>query len=123
MAALSLRLPQIPLTNLRFSRTRRPLKILRCFSTSPSATSEPYTTVEYLSPASQSIPSVLESNKWEPFIKKKVVMRVGYVGSDYRGLQMQRDEHELSSPQSPRGPCHSQDVGLTQHYHIVSGNQ
>ncbi|XP_024028196.1 putative tRNA pseudouridine synthase [Morus notabilis] len=36
-------------------------------------------------------------NKWEPFRKKKVVMRVGYVGTDYRGLQMQRDEHSLST--------------------------
>ncbi|KAL6507011.1 hypothetical protein OROHE_022146 [Orobanche hederae] len=35
--------------------------------------------------------------KWEPFRKKKVVMRVGYVGSDYRGLQIQRDEHGLST--------------------------
>ncbi|XP_031377229.1 putative tRNA pseudouridine synthase isoform X2 [Punica granatum] len=37
------------------------------------------------------------STKWQPFRKKKVVMRVGYVGSDYRGLQMQRDEHSLST--------------------------
>ncbi|KAM3325874.1 putative tRNA putativeuridine synthase [Capsicum chacoense] len=80
MAALCvLRLPQI-----------RPLKILRCFSSSAS--------VEDLSPAPESSPTLfLESNKWKPFIKKKVVMRVGYVGSDYRGLQMQRDEHELST--------------------------
>ncbi|KAF3616271.1 hypothetical protein FXO38_34638 [Capsicum annuum] len=80
MAALCiLRLPQI-----------RPLKILRCFSSSAS--------VEDLSPALESSPTLfLENNKWKPFIKKKVVMRVGYVGSDYRGLQMQRDEHELSS--------------------------
>lgn len=37
------------------------------------------------------------NGKWEPFRKKKVVMRVGYVGTDYRGLQLQRDEHELST--------------------------
>lgn len=97
MAGLCVRLPQIPLTNLRFLRSRT-LKIVLCSSTSS-----------------------VESNKWEPFIKKKVVMRVGYVGSDYRGpffffhhnlkylnvvfflilliagLQMQRDEHQLSS--------------------------
>ncbi|KAF3614139.1 hypothetical protein FXO37_36082 [Capsicum annuum] len=79
MAALCIRLPQI-----------RPLKILRCFSSSAS--------VEDLSPALESSPTLfLENNKWKPFIKKKVVMRVGYVGSDYRGLQMQRDEHELSN--------------------------
>ncbi|EXB28415.1 Putative tRNA pseudouridine synthase [Morus notabilis] len=26
-------------------------------------------------------------NKWEPFRKKKVVMRVGYVGTDYRAIE------------------------------------
>ncbi|KAJ8441876.1 hypothetical protein Cgig2_034135 [Carnegiea gigantea] len=31
--------------------------------------------------------------KWEAFRKKKVVMRVGYVGTNYRGLQKQRDEN------------------------------
>ncbi|KAL3631790.1 hypothetical protein CASFOL_024774 [Castilleja foliolosa] len=35
--------------------------------------------------------------KWEPFRKKKVAMRVGYVGSDYRGLQIQRDQPGLST--------------------------
>ncbi|XP_027332501.1 putative tRNA pseudouridine synthase [Abrus precatorius] len=39
----------------------------------------------------------LSLQKWEPFVKKKVVMRVGYVGTDYRGLQMQRDEHRFST--------------------------
>ncbi|GAB2274254.1 hypothetical protein Dimus_009019 [Dionaea muscipula] len=29
--------------------------------------------------------------KWESFRKKKVVMRVGYVGTNYKGLQLQRD--------------------------------
>ncbi|XP_028753348.1 putative tRNA pseudouridine synthase [Neltuma alba] len=40
---------------------------------------------------------LLSPNKCHPFMKKKVVMRVGYVGTDYRGLQMQRDEHRLST--------------------------
>ncbi|WOL14783.1 hypothetical protein Cni_G23564 [Canna indica] len=35
--------------------------------------------------------------KWESFRKKKVVMRVGYVGTDYRGLQKQHDAHDLST--------------------------
>ncbi|GMI96915.1 hypothetical protein like AT2G30320 [Hibiscus trionum] len=42
-------------------------------------------------------PLPLSASKWEPFRKKKVVMRVGYVGTDYRGLQLQRDEHQLST--------------------------
>ncbi|KAJ4764266.1 tRNA pseudouridine synthase [Rhynchospora pubera] len=36
-----------------------------------------------------------EGLRWEPFRKKKVVMRVGYVGTDYRGLQIQRAINEL----------------------------
>ncbi|KAJ1412237.1 Pseudouridine synthase I, TruA, C-terminal [Sesbania bispinosa] len=54
----------------------------------------------YCSSSTQSLPThspSLSLDKWEPFMKKKVVMRVGYVGTDYRGLQMQRDEHELST--------------------------
>ncbi|KAJ8759693.1 hypothetical protein K2173_009794 [Erythroxylum novogranatense] len=35
--------------------------------------------------------------KWVPFRKKKVVLRVGYVGTDYRGLQKQLDQHSLST--------------------------
>ncbi|KAL4189919.1 hypothetical protein AMTRI_Chr08g167840 [Amborella trichopoda] len=31
------------------------------------------------------------NGRWESFRKKKVVMRIGYVGTDYRGLQLQRD--------------------------------
>ncbi|KGN66289.2 putative tRNA pseudouridine synthase isoform X2 [Cucumis sativus] len=34
--------------------------------------------------------------KWQAFRKKKVVLRIGYVGTDYRGLQMQRNQ--LSHP-------------------------
>uniref|UniRef100_A0A7N0UN13 Pseudouridine synthase I TruA alpha/beta domain-containing protein n=1 Tax=Kalanchoe fedtschenkoi TaxID=63787 RepID=A0A7N0UN13_KALFE len=35
--------------------------------------------------------------KWVPYGKKKVVMRVGYVGSDYRGLQLQRNDHSVAT--------------------------
>ncbi|KAL3721080.1 hypothetical protein ACJRO7_005840 [Eucalyptus globulus] len=42
-------------------------------------------------------PERSEQLKWQAFLKKKVVMRVGYVGTNYRGLQMQRDEHSLST--------------------------
>ncbi|MED6172475.1 hypothetical protein PIB30_050460 [Stylosanthes scabra] len=31
--------------------------------------------------------STLSLPKWEPFLKKKVVMRVGYVGTDYRAIE------------------------------------
>ncbi|XP_065880404.1 putative tRNA pseudouridine synthase [Euphorbia lathyris] len=37
------------------------------------------------------------TKKWESFRKKKVVLRVGYVGTDYRGLQKQLDEHSTST--------------------------
>ncbi|CAN0903775.1 Putative tRNA pseudouridine synthase [Linum grandiflorum] len=37
------------------------------------------------------------AGKWIPIRKKKVVLRVGYVGTDYRGLQKQHDEHSLST--------------------------
>ncbi|XP_074357650.1 putative tRNA pseudouridine synthase isoform X2 [Apium graveolens] len=42
-------------------------------------------------------PYYLPNTKWDPFRKKKVVMRVGYIGTDYRGLQKQLDQHSLST--------------------------
>ncbi|KAF5187456.1 Pseudouridine synthase family protein [Thalictrum thalictroides] len=36
-------------------------------------------------------------DSWEPYRKKKVVMRVGYIGTNYRGLQIQRDEHSFTT--------------------------
>ncbi|GFZ01722.1 pseudouridine synthase family protein [Actinidia rufa] len=79
---------------------------LLCFSdssllssppSSPSAASKPESEPE-TSPRPPSDDAVhLHAAKWTPFRKKKVVMRVGYVGTDYRGLQMQRDEHSLST--------------------------
>ncbi|EPS72857.1 hypothetical protein M569_01902, partial [Genlisea aurea] len=38
-----------------------------------------------------------EERRWIAIRKKKVVMRIGYVGSDYRGLQIQRDEQGFST--------------------------
>lgn len=55
-----------------------------CFSSSAAAASPP--SLETLPPAAVS------HEKWEPYRKKKVVMRVGYVGTDYKGLQMQKDD-------------------------------
>ncbi|KAJ4971390.1 hypothetical protein NE237_004489 [Protea cynaroides] len=39
----------------------------------------------------------VSGERWESFRKKKVVMRVGYVGTDYRGLQKQFDDNSLST--------------------------
>lgn len=113
-------------TNLRFAIPKEPLRIiLRRVSTLSSV--EPLGTAAAAEVATPSN----TAQKWEPFRKKKVVMRVGYIGSDYRGLilnthyicfhfcfsfagfaavvcliflfefgaglQIQRDEHELSS--------------------------
>ncbi|KAI4295131.1 hypothetical protein MLD38_040621 [Melastoma candidum] len=81
----------IPLFRKRTSITMRPF-FFRAVASSPSV--------------APPLPSVVESCResqqpsgtaWQPFCKKKVVMRVGYVGSNYRGLQMQKDEHSLST--------------------------
>ncbi|KAG8371545.1 hypothetical protein BUALT_Bualt13G0099000 [Buddleja alternifolia] len=70
-------------TNLHFTKPINYCKnvIILRFSTSSAA----------------EVPLSETAQKWEPFRKKKVVMRVGYVGSNYRGLQIQRDEHALST--------------------------
>ncbi|KAK6122162.1 hypothetical protein DH2020_044090 [Rehmannia glutinosa] len=94
MAVSFLRIPVSPwwltplTTNRRFKNLNnyKPLKVIILrFSTSPYAAA-----TTQVSPSETAL-------KWEPFRKKKVVMRVGYVGSDYRGLQIQRDEHALST--------------------------
>ncbi|XP_028768888.1 putative tRNA pseudouridine synthase isoform X2 [Neltuma alba] len=89
MALSSLRFPVVPLltkspcpTFLSSDPiTRR--RWVRCCSVSTQTSTQP--------PPSESV------FKWEPARKKKVVMRIGYVGTNYRGLQMQRDEHSLST--------------------------
>ncbi|KAK4412432.1 putative tRNA pseudouridine synthase [Sesamum alatum] len=71
---------------LKYPSNCKPLKafVLRLSTSSSTAAATQVTRLE-------------AARKWEPFRKKKVVMRVGYVGSDYRGLQIQRDEHALST--------------------------
>ncbi|XP_019462395.1 PREDICTED: putative tRNA pseudouridine synthase [Lupinus angustifolius] len=71
-----------PSTNPTLNPNIPPTLFFRCSSSSTSS----YSSTHSPSPS-----------KWDPFLKKKVVMRVGYVGTDYRGLQIQRDEHELST--------------------------
>lgn len=44
-----------------------------------------------------SFPPSPQPHSWQPFRKKKVVMRLAYVGTNYRGLQIQPDQHSLSS--------------------------
>ncbi|XP_034688518.1 putative tRNA pseudouridine synthase isoform X3 [Vitis riparia] len=90
MVVSSLRFPLFPwiisnhTSNLRFSNPRiLPQWSPHCSSSSSSTVTE--------SNPDQSV------QKWESFRKKKVVMRVGYVGTNYRGLQMQRDESSLST--------------------------
>ncbi|CAK9186476.1 unnamed protein product [Ilex paraguariensis] len=69
---------------------------LRLHCSSPSLQPTTTTTAQTSAPDPPNPSLNLTSDKWESFRKKKVVMRVGYVGTDYRGLQLQRDEHSLS---------------------------
>ncbi|KAK7276092.1 hypothetical protein RIF29_17225 [Crotalaria pallida] len=94
---LSCSLPFSPLSPSPNPITPPPLPpslFFKCFSSSSSSTS---TSTSTHSPS---------PSQWDPFIKKKVVMRVGYVGTHYRGLQMQRDQHELSSIETLLIPYH-----------------
>ncbi|XP_054819035.1 putative tRNA pseudouridine synthase [Prosopis cineraria] len=74
---------QKPLPDFSKLRPIARRRCVRCCSVSTQTSSQP--------PPSESV------FKWEPARKKKVVMRIGYVGANYRGLQMQRDEHSLST--------------------------
>ncbi|XP_021810503.1 putative tRNA pseudouridine synthase [Prunus avium] len=79
----SLWLPRLPIQSFRFSKPILPLRLNLIYcSSSISSTAQQTST---------------DLDKWQSVRKKKVVLRVGYVGSDYRGLQMQRDEHSLST--------------------------
>nr|GLL42878.1 putative tRNA pseudouridine synthase isoform X1 [Ipomoea trifida] len=105
MAVPSLRLsislrPPTPFRSLQFTSAQKRLTLFVCFCSSSSVAPlplEPCTTAEVVAPPQSNAPHSISGAKWEPFRKKKVVMRVGYVGSDYRGLQMQRDVHALST--------------------------
>ncbi|XP_058198741.1 putative tRNA pseudouridine synthase isoform X2 [Rhododendron vialii] len=70
---------------------------LLCLPTCSALPSSPPTATQNPPPPPANGTVHLPAVKWTPFRKKKVVMRVGYVGSGYRGLQMQRDENALST--------------------------
>ncbi|XP_057953311.1 putative tRNA pseudouridine synthase [Malania oleifera] len=109
MAVCSLRFPVLPWlrspsSSFRASNPTTPLTLLRCSTSAsshsplPAPAPAPAPAPSPFSPSSTQVPNQsLHSagRKWEPFRKKKVVMRVGYVGTDYRGLQMQRDGGSL----------------------------
>ncbi|KAL7081940.1 hypothetical protein ACP275_14G069700 [Erythranthe tilingii] len=90
MAVSFLRSPRwvTPHRRFKYLTDFKPFKLsILGFSTSSSSAAAPAAEV---SPSENAV-------KWEPFRKKKVVMRVGYVGSDYKGLQIQRDQPEFST--------------------------
>ncbi|CAI0399567.1 unnamed protein product [Linum tenue] len=87
----SVKLPPVALPSKRSSLAS---VCCYCSNLSPLAATHVHT----VSSPSQDHHSSAE--KWEPFRKKKVVLRVGYVGTNYRGLQKQYDEHSLSTIES-----------------------
>ncbi|CAH9073378.1 unnamed protein product [Cuscuta europaea] len=91
-----------PRTLLRFRIPRKRFSFSLCFCASSSSSAVPIYFDPCSSPEVAATPlsnpgNPISATKWEPFLKKKVVMRVGYIGSDYRGLQKQRDEHGFST--------------------------
>lgn len=81
MAVSFLRFP-IPLRVLWY-----PTRLIRVTPTfarfSSSATFKPYTS---LGPSSSDNSDHSLADKWESYRKKKVVIRIGYVGTDHRGM-------------------------------------
>ncbi|KAH6765725.1 Pseudouridine synthase family protein, partial [Perilla frutescens var. hirtella] len=76
--------PLLSSVRLRNSYSFKPFRVTSfCLSTSAAADA--------------GVQSSETAQKWEPIRKKKVVMRVGYVGSGYRGLQIQRHDEEIST--------------------------
>ncbi|KAJ4837856.1 hypothetical protein Tsubulata_019736 [Turnera subulata] len=92
MAISSLRFPFSPWLTIKTTKPSFLYSIptlRRC-----SSFQSPPATTPHQNPT-QPLPS--PAQKWQPFRKKKVVLRVGYVGTDYRGLQKQLDDHSLST--------------------------
>ncbi|KAL6203525.1 hypothetical protein ACLB2K_027225 [Fragaria x ananassa] len=78
---LSLWLPKH--RSVRYENPKIPsrLNVIFCCSTSAATAEE----------------SLTHAERWESVRKRKVVLRVGYVGTDYRGLQIQRDDPSIST--------------------------
>ncbi|OVA17244.1 Pseudouridine synthase I [Macleaya cordata] len=82
-----------PPSNPNNNNNNNCFRILCYFSSSTSQTSQLLSSSDQQQQQQQLVE--IPGEKWESFRKKKVVMRVGYVGTDYKGLQIQR--HESSS--------------------------
>ncbi|KAJ4978312.1 hypothetical protein NE237_009092 [Protea cynaroides] len=97
MAISSLRFSFSPwITNLGScftSSSRRSLKVF-CWNLSTTALNLDGN-LDVPSTSSQAVE--VPGERWESSRKKKVVMRVGYVGTDYRGLQKQLDDDSIST--------------------------
>ncbi|GMH12356.1 hypothetical protein Nepgr_014197 [Nepenthes gracilis] len=100
MAVLCLRIPLTPWNrkslysswSRRFHSSKMQIpRTIVCLSTCSLSAAAQGLTLSSQSPTSNQ-PSAA-SAKWESFRKKKVVMRVGYVGTNYKGLQLQRDDN------------------------------
>ncbi|THF96749.1 hypothetical protein TEA_029817 [Camellia sinensis var. sinensis] len=79
-----------PASRLWLSKPKPPPKQLLRFSTSSSLSSlpsPPFTATATSPPPAENPAPHITAVKWTPLRKKKVVMRVGYVGTDYRAIE------------------------------------
>ncbi|KAI3927122.1 hypothetical protein MKX01_029890 [Papaver californicum] len=83
---------QFSVPNYKIKNHRLYLPRFYCYTSSSSSDQ----LLEIPPPPPQTI-TTATGLKWESFRKKKVVMRVGYVGTDYKGLQIQRQETSAST--------------------------
>lgn len=96
---------RFPLSTSKFSHHRKNSRPLLFFKISPTIQTSSWTIcVNSTSTSIKAEPDLVEAesdnslnnqSRWKPITKRKVAMRVGYVGTNYRGLQIQRDSGSL----------------------------
>nr|ABK27072.1 unknown [Picea sitchensis] len=92
---------RFPLFPFKFSHHPKNSRPLPFFKISPTIQNSPWTICVSITSTSikaePDLPEVESENspnnqtRWKPITKRKVAMRIGYVGTNYRGLQIQRD--------------------------------